>query len=376
LNKGKSAYVDARRASKGGVLTILLGAVAQNFKTFQSLSPRAEVFATVKANAYGCGATHVGPALARVGCRGFFVAIADEGISLRQALDDNGFDAEIFVFNGVTPASAPAFLAANLIPVINTQSQLEAWIEAAKTGERTLPAALHADTGMNRLGLSPDDLQAIKSGGLDCVTVKMIMSHLACADEPSNPINLAQLNAFSDCCALFPNARASLCNSAGALLGKQFHFDVLRPGIGLYGGRPMNDAPVNFKPTIKLEAPILQVREISSGEGVGYRASFRANNPSRIATVGVGYADGYRRSLGNRSEVSINGHRAPVVGRISMDLLTIDVTNVPQELVQPTRLVELIGPNVTIDELADLAETIPYEILTGLGDRFERRYIE
>lgn len=334
----------------------------------------AECAAVVKADAYGLGAAETAPALASAGCRTFFVATLDEGIALRARLAKP----RIFVFEGPEPANARDFLAHRLSPVLNRLDQIDLWRALApRSSAEPAACALQVDTGMARLGLARReiDILAADPARLERLPLAFVMSHLACAEDADNPLNAEQRTRFERLRAFLPPASASLANSAGCDLGASFHYDLVRPGIALYGSRCGGPATAAMRPVVRIEARILQVREIDRPETVGYGATHAVNGPTRIATLNLGYADGYKRSLGNRGFVALDGQFLPVVGRVSMDLVTIDVTDAPAGLARPGAVVEALGPDVALDALAEAAGTIPHDILTGLGRRFERRYI-
>jgi alanine racemase len=356
------------------VLTIDLDAVVANWGKLQRMVEPALCAAVVKADAYGLGADRVAPALAAAGCRSFYVAQLDEGTALRRYLPA----AEIAVFDGVLPGTEAEFAQHRLVPVLNGLEQIERWAGFAR-GSRELPAILHLDTGLNRLGLSPGDVERLaeEPRRLAGLTLHAVISHLACADRPADPMNTAQLESFRRLHARLPPARASVASSSAIFLGPAFHLDEVRPGAALYGIRPLPNQANPMAQVIALHAQILQVREVDSPMTVGYGATHRVRRPSRIATVGVGYADGYFRALSNRSLGFIGDHPAPLVGRVSMDLITLDVTDVPAGLARPGARVELVGPHRALDQIAADAGTIDYEILTslGMGRRFHRRYL-
>ena len=361
-------------------LTVRLSAITANYRTYRRLTGPAAVAAVVKADAYGLGAARVVPALAEAGCDSFFVARLEEGIALRKIAPL----ARIFVLDGADPDSVPALLRFSLTPALNSLAQIAAWSAAARVGRTPLDAVLHVDTGMNRLGLSGEELatlaaeQARRLVGLNLV---LVMSHLACADEPQNKMNAQQLSRFRQALAMLPTAPASLAASHGAMLGIDYHFDLVRPGVALYGANPQKpegradaDAPNLMQTAAILTAKVLQVRRIDLGESVGYAATFRAKRPCMIATVALGYADGIPRTLSNKGAAAIAGLRVPVVGRISMDLVTLDVT----ALAEPPHIgadVELLGDTISLGEVAESAGTNEYEILTRLR-RVPRRYQE
>lgn len=352
-------------------LTIDLDALARNFKLLAITAAPAEPSAVIKANGYGLGDEIVARTLAAAGCKRFFTAHLDEAIRVRGVLPDT--DIEIGVLNGLLPGHENAYREYSLFPTLNDLGQVDRWSVICDT-HGALPAAVHVDTGMRRLGLPPDETRVLAN---DPARMRFpctyLMSHLACADVPQHPLNHEQLTVFRDAVQKIPHRTAVLANSSGVFLGPDYHFDMIRPGVALYGGRPNTDAPNPMEQVIRLEAKILQIRHVDAPQTVGYGAAHTVEGPARIATIGVGYADGYLRSLSGCSSASINGQRVPLVGRVSMDLLTFDVTDAPTASVGDTLV--LIGPDYTIDELADDAGTIGYEVLTSLGQRYRRHYI-
>ena len=352
------------------LLSIDLDALAANYAALRLAATGAEVAPVVKADGYGLGAGEVARRLHADGARRFFVARAAEGEALREALGAR--EAVIYVLDGCPPGDAARLDAAALIPVLNSLDQVEAWARGApRTGR---PAGLHVDTGMNRLGLCMEEAQALaqSSDRLARLDVTLVMSHLACADDAASPMNAHQLGRFQATRALFPQARASLANSAGVHLGPDYAFDMVRPGIGLYGAGPggLGGSP---QAVATFEAPVLQLRTVRPGESVGYGAAFTALSTMRTATVGAGYADGVLRALGGGGYGVWHGHRLPLLGRVSMDLIVLDVTDAPGvRLGDP---VQLLGPHVLLDETAALAGTIPYEVLVRLGARTPRTYL-
>ncbi len=342
-------------------LTVRLDAIAANYRTYCRMTGPCAVAAVVKADAYGLGAAEVVPALAGVGCDSFFVARLAEGVALRKIAPT----ARIFVLDGCQPDAVPALLTHRLIPALNSLADIAAWSAAASAAKTTLDAVIHVDTGMNRLGLAPDEL-AILSGQsaqrLSGLNIVLVMSHLACADEDSK-MNGEQLSRFRHALAMLPPAPASLAASHGAFLGMEYHFDLVRPGVALYGANPQNSAQNLMQTAAILTAKVLQVRRIDSGESVGYAATFRAKRPTMLATVALGYADGIPRTLSNKGAAAIHGARAPIVGRVSMDAVILDVTEIE---VNPGDTAELLGETVTLGEVAASAGTNEYEILTRL----------
>lgn len=356
-----------------GLLTIDLDALAANWRQLRDRMEGGACAAVVKADGYGLGAIPAARRLSAEGCTTFFVADIEEGIALQQAVPA----AEIFVLNGLPPGAAALFTRHRLAPCLNDPDQVKDWL--AYCG-RTAPrqAALHVDTGMTRLGLDLRDLEALDPDAVNALPGLILMSQLACADEPEHPLNRRQLTAFAGIRPRFPGARASLANSSGLFLDSDYRFDLGRPGYALYGGNPTPAAGENpMRPVVRLQATVLQVREIRHGRTVGYGATAETAPPASIATLAAGYADGYLRSLSNRGAVFVDGRPCPVAGRVSMDLLTVDVTDAMRagSDIRPGALVDLINDAHTIDCVAERAGTIGYEILTGLGGRYRRRYL-
>ena len=372
------------------MLTVDLDAVAANYRTVRAAAPGAEAAAVVKADAYGLGMLPVARRLAAEGCGSFFVADAREGQALRAALPG----VTIYVLNGLFPGTAGLYRAAGLVPCLAAPAELAEWrAEAARAGQR-LPAVLHFDTGMNRLGLGAAEAAALAADdaaaeGLD---VRLIISHLACADDAADPHNGQQLARFRALLgplrARFPAARVSLANSPGVFLGPDYHFDLVRPGIGLYGGNPLSGRASPFCAAVTVEARVIALRQLAAGDTVGYGATWTAQGPARIAVLAAGYADGYPRALGRASvpekggmpqekggQAHIAGYTVPVAGRVSMDMLALDVSTVPEGAIRRGDMAELIGPNISVDEVGRRAQTIGYEILTSLGRRYMRRYV-
>lgn len=365
-----------RRSS--GVLTIDLDAIAANWHTLKRrLSAGTVCAAVVKADGYGLGAREVTRRLHTEGCREFFVATPDEGIGLRAVLPDGA----IYVLAGVDRDTAAALIEHRLAPVLNHLGQIEAWRAAAQAAGRGLPAALHLDTGMNRLGLPREELARVIADPALCegIETRFAMSHLVSSELAEDPLNAAQHARFETALAAlkprFGALPASLANSSGIFLGPSFHFAMVRPGVALYGINPTPNAPNPMREVVRLAAKILQVRRVDRGETVGYGATHRLARPSRIATIAAGYADGYLRSASNRAFARLGGMSVPVVGRVSMDLITLDVTDVPEALAKPGAFIDLLDDAYTVERLAADAGTIAYEILTALGRRYERRYL-
>jgi alanine racemase len=354
-------------AAQPATVRIDLDALARNFKLLRARAAPAECAAVVKADAYGLGVERVVRRLLREGCRRFFVATAAEAHELRAI----AADASIAVFEGALSGSVETLVAIGARPVLNTLEQIDLWRGKG-------PALLHLDTGMNRLGLSAADVDVLAerpdvTGGL---SLEFVMTHLACADEPGHPQNAEQLARFDRLRRVLPPARTSIGNSAGTLIDTAHRGDLVRPGIALYGGNPFSALPNPMERVVTLTAPIFQLRDIDEPQAVGYGATYLASPPARIAVVGLGYADGYPRNLGNCGTAAVHGRRVPVVGRVSMDLMCVDVGGLPRDDVRVGSPVELIGPTIGVDEVAAAAGTISYEILTGLGARLVREYVE
>ena len=337
-------------------LTIDLDALVANWRALDALT-QGETAAVVKADGYGLGLAPVARALARAGARSFFVAIAEEGAALRRVLGDGP---EIFVFSGHMEGDTALLSEARLVPLVNSIDQMVRQAEALPGA----PFGVQLDTGMNRLGMEPAEWRALRDVALE-LGPRLVMSHLACADEPEHPMNRAQLDAFLEMTDGI-GAPRSLGATGGILLGEDYHFEMTRPGIGLYGGAPFADA----QHVVTLDVPVIQTREIAPGETVGYGNSWTAEAPARIATIAAGYADGLHRIMGPKISVHADGVPCPVRGRISMDLIGVEVTHLDED---PASL-QVLGAHQGVDDLAQAAGTIGYEILTALGRRYVRKY--
>jgi alanine racemase len=356
----------------GAILTIDLAAIRDNWRL---LCGRAggTCAAVVKADAYGLGATKVAPALAEAGCTRFFVAHLDEAAAILPCLPAG---VTVHVLNGLPPGAEADCAGIGAVPVLNGRAQLDAWRRTAALHGRRLPAAIQIDSGMPRLGLSPAELEAVAAdpASLDGLDVTLVMSHLACADEPDHPANAAQLACFEKARCKLPAAPASLANSSGIFLGPAFHFDLVRPGAALYGVNPTPASPNPMRPVVRLQGKVIQTREVPAGAGVGYGYSWIAPAPTLIAAVSVGYADGYLRSLSGRGSAWFGDAELPIVGRVSMDTITIDIGAAPAGALGTGSLVDLLAPGHGVDAVAARAGTIGYEILTSLGARYARNY--
>ncbi len=359
----------------GGILTIDLDAIAGNYRLLNGkcAASGAKCAAVIKADAYGLGAAVVGPALESAGCRVFFVALTGEGVSLRGVLPK----AEIHVLAGPLAGNEDTFEEYGLVPTLNSLGDVDTWAAFCRRQDHRLPANLQIDTGMSRLGLPPGELDVLADdpSRLDGLAVANMISHLACADEPGHSLNRRQLESFTRArTRIAAGAKASLANSSGIFLGPEYHFDLARPGAALYGVGPVPGIPNPMAQVVHLQGRILQVRDVDSPQTVGYGAIHRFAQPTRIATVAVGYADGYLRSFSDSGCVYVGDIRAPVVGRVSMDLITVDVSGAPESGTRPGTLVDVIGPHNPIDTIAKEGGTIGYEILTSLGHRYHRVY--
>ncbi|NPD68520.1 alanine racemase [Lichenicola cladoniae] len=358
----------------GGWLSIDLDAIAANWRALQERTAPAECAAVVKADAYGLGIEHVAPALDRAGCRTFFVAHLAEGVALRRLLPPGR---TVFVLNGIPPGTAPVFVTHDLLPVLNSIGQIAEWRAAAFEAGRPLAASVQIDTGMSRFGLPPHEVVELagQAHGLAGIEIRLVMSHLGCADTPDHPANQEQLASFERLASLLPPAPRSLAASSGIFLGSRYHLDLVRPGVALYGVPPTARRPNPMRPVVRLQARVVQTRRVQPGDWVGYGAMFRATRPTDVATVAIGYADGFlRASSGGVASLPDGGPMLPIIGRISMDCLAIDVTGVPVDRVREGMPLDLIGPHRPIEDAADAAGTIGYELLTSLGNRYHRSW--
>lgn len=339
-------------------LTVDLSALKANYELLKNKHAAHALAAVVKANAYGLGVSEVSKTLWAEGCKDFFVATLEEGIELRAVLPD----AKIAVFNGMFAGQEKEYAAYNLMPVVNTLEQL--------SRISTLPYILHIDSGITRLGLSAPDIICVSKWPAGC---QMMISHLACANDPTHPKNAEQLARFKEALKHFPGIKTSFANSSGLFLSPEFHFDIGRPGCALYGVNPvMGENPMQHVAT--LSAPILQLRTLDRDEDVGYGSTYAAKKGSRIAIAGLGYSDGYFRSLGDGGHAYVEGHKIPLAGRVSMDMIAVDVTSVPEAKLSATSRIEFINEKQTVGDIAAQCATIGYEVLTRIGRRVQRRY--
>ncbi len=360
----------------GGILSIDLAAIADNWRTLGRFATPAECAAVVKADAYGCGIEQVVPALVRAGCKTFFVAHLSEARRVRALAPE----AVIYVLNGIAPGMARAFADSYLRPVIGSMVELAEWDAFAATNNWHGGAALHVDTGMNRLGFTPDEAAALAPRlASEQHGISLLMSHLVASEVPNHPLNDKQIRLFREIRVLFRGLPASLANSSGIFLGPSAHCDLVRPGAALYGVNPRPGEPNPIKPAVGLQGRIVQVRSLARGDTVGYGGTWTARRPSRIAIIGIGYADGFLRASSAADgspggEAVVAGKRCPFAGRVSMDLLALDVTELPVADARRGDLVTMIGIDIGVDEVAERAGTIGYEVLTSLGKRYARIY--
>jgi alanine racemase len=364
-------------ADARAVLTINLDALRANWAKLNEVTGAAECAGVIKADAYGLGLEPIVQALREGGCETFFVATISEGQRVRMAVPG----AAIYVLDGLLPGAAPAYAGFDLRPCLGSLAEVHEWAAYGAATGRRLRAAIHIDTGMNRLGLPAADVSELASetAVFAHVDVALVMSHLACADEPANPMNQRQRKDFDALRALLPPAPASLANSGGVFLGPDFHYDLVRPGIALYGGRAAEGQANPMQWVVQLQARILQVRHCDEGQTVGYGATYTCDRPMRVATIACGYADGFLRAISRVGRSSgavgfLGPHPVPIIGRVSMDLITLDVTDVPETLAQRGAWIEVMGARTTVDDLTDRAGTIGYELLTRLGRRIHRIY--
>jgi alanine racemase len=371
-----AAALAAATAAQPGILTVDLDAIVANWRKLEKTAVPAECAAVIKADAYGCGVEPVARALAGAGCKTFFVATLDEAKTAREALPS----AELYVLDGFFQNCGDAFAKLNCRPVIGDLNELAEWDVFCRRSGWSGGAAIHIDTGMNRLGLTLVEANGIVpriNAGDHGIT--LVMSHLACAESLNHPLNAKQVAAFREIASNYSGVPASLSNSSGIYLGPQFQFDMVRPGAALYGVNPTPEADNPMQSVVDLKARIVQLRNVERGDSVGYGGTWTARRPTKLAIVSAGYADGYFRAAsandGTRgAEVVVAGKRCPVAGRISMDLMAIDVTDLPDKTARRGHMATLIGEGITVDEVAHHFGTIGYEVLTSLGKRYARIY--
>ena len=367
----------AALATATGVLTVDLDAIVANWRKLEKTGVPAECAGVIKANAYGCGAAEVARALSNAGCKTFFVATLDEAKAVRAAVPAS---AALYVLSGFFQNSGEAYAKIDCRPVIGDLNELAEWDVFCRRSGWNGGAAIHIDTGMNRLGLTvPEVLGIIPRINAGDHGITLVMSHLVSAEQLNNPLNAKQLTAFREIASQFSGVPASLSNSSGVFLGPQFQFDLVRPGAALYGINPTPEADNPMQPVVELKARIVQIRNIERGETVGYGGTWTARRPTRLVIVSAGYADGYFRAAsandGTRgAEVVVAGKRCPIAGRVSMDLIAVDVTDLEKNAARRGHMVTLLGEGITVDELAHHFGTIGYEVLTSLGSRYARAY--
>ncbi|HZP69002.1 MAG TPA: alanine racemase [Pseudolabrys sp.] len=363
-------------ADAGGILTIDLSAIAANWEQLGRQAMPAECAAVIKADGYGCGIEPVARALRHAGCKTFFVADLSEARRVRAVAPD----AALYVLNGLLPGTAPAFAETLAQPVIGSMVELAEWDAFCSASQWHGGAALHVDTGMNRLGISAEEAAALAPRiRTENHGITLLMSHLACAEQPEHPLNDRQIALFRDIRLLYRGIPSSLANSSGIFLGTSAHCDMVRPGAALFGVNPTPGRRNPMQPVVQLQARVVQVRNVPKGETIGYNATWTAKHATRIAVVAVGYADGYPRAASASdttpgADAIVAGTRCPLAGRVSMDLLALDVTALPENAVRRGDLVTLIGDTIGVDDLAAAAGTIGYEILVNLGRRYHRIY--
>ena len=363
-------------AEAGGILTVDLSAIEANWRALGRRIMPSECAAVIKADAYGCGIEPVAARLSRAGCRTFFVADLHEARRARGAAPDTA----IYVLNGLLPGTAPVFADLRARPVIGSMVELAEWDAFCSANQWQGGAALHVDTGMNRLGITANEAAALAPRiRSENHGITLLMSHLACAEEQNHPLNERQINLFREVRILYRGITSSLANSSGIFLGNAAHCDMARPGVALYGVNPTPGQSNPMRPVIELQARIAQVRIVQKGETVGYNAGWTAKRTSRLAVVAVGYADGYLRAASASDQAPgadaiVAGKRCPIAGRVSMDLIEIDITDLPDGSARRGDLVKLIGDEISVDDVAAAAGTIGYEVLTSLGRRYHRVY--
>ncbi|WGD28872.1 alanine racemase [Ancylobacter sp. WKF20] len=369
----RETYVTSDWDIAPGQLTVDLGALRRNYAALVQRAVPARVAGVVKANAYGLGANLVAPALYTQGCRDFFVAQFSEALALRPILPA---DAAVYVLNGLAPGAEEAARAAGVIPVLNCLEQVDAWAALGRARGVELPALIQLDSGMSRLGLAPYEVEALAAAParLDGVRLLYVMSHLASADEPASVQNGEQLGAMNRLAAAFAGVPLCFANSGGIFLDPAFRGALVRPGIALYGAAPTAGVPNPMEPVVRLDIRVVQTRSVPAGAKIGYGGAHVAAAPMRLATLAAGYADGIPRHLSGSGALYLGETRLPIIGRVSMDSLTVDISAVPEGAVSAGQMLEFIGPHQTLDQIAAAAGTISYEILTRLGTRYQRRY--
>jgi len=371
-------YLKALPTSTYSCLVVNLGHVAANYRRLAQEAKTAECAAVLKADGYGMGAVPIALRLHQEGCRSFFVAFAHEGVALREAFVDRGLEAHIYVLNGFFPGAEGTYAEFHLIPALTDLDQVDRWQAFCRMTGRKLPAALHIDTGMSRTGLPSKEYMALASNPelLEGMDLKLVLSQMAYSHDENMTFSNQQRQRFDQAIRHLPKMKASLAKSGVIFLGSEFHYDMVRPGIALHGINPINEKASPLQQTMELWGRIYQIQDVVVGQSIGYSQTFVAASARRVATIGVGYADGYPWVLGNKGHVDIAGYKAPIVGRISMDVMSVDVTDVPETHLIMGGWVRLMGGDISVESIAKLSGTVPYEILLRMGKRFRRVYIQ
>lgn len=372
------AFLAELPASAYSCLVVNLDTVAANYQILRQAAPSAECSAVLKADGYGMGAVQMALRLHREGCRSFFVAFADEGVALREAFIKYGADADIYILNGFFSGIETTYADYNLIPALTDLDQVTRWQAFCRMAGQKLPAALHVDTGMTRTGLPSKEYMALANepellAGMD---FKLVLSQMVYSHNENMTFSLQQRQRFEQAIRCLPKMKVSLAKSGVIFLGEEFHYDMVRPGIALHGMNPTSAVVSPLHQTMELWGRIYQIQDVAVGQTIGYGQTFVAASSRRIATIGVGYADGYPWVLANKGHIEISGYKAPVVGRVSMDVMTVDVTDIPERFLVIGGWARLIGGDISVDAIAELAGTVPYEILLRMGKRFRRVYLD
>ncbi len=355
------------------VLEINLKNLEENYKVLQKqANAHVNISGVIKANAYGLGTEAVATTLQKLNCPQFFVANLDEALSVRE------YDKQtpIAVFGGLAAKTEGEYLENDILPVLNSLEDIRNWQNFARLKNVQLPSILHFDTGMNRLGLSKNDILLLKNKEtLKNLDVQLVMTHFACADEKDHPLTAQQAADFKEIAQLYPNAKKSLSNSSGLFRNTDYHYDMARPGYALYGGNPTPETTNPMHNVVSLYSKILQIRDCKKDQSIGYGANHKFNQDTRTATIGLGYADGFTRNNGGVAKVYYNNIACPVIGRVSMDLITVDISHINHKDIHQGAVIEILGPNQSVDDFAAYTNTIGYEVLTSLGARYKRHYI-
>lgn len=376
LEKSEPEILTSLPCSAYSALVVDLAASRENYQRITRQAKLAQCAAVLKADGYGIGAIPIGLTLYDAGCRDFFVAYADEGIALREALLSKGVDGRIYVLNGLFPGTEGVFTEHHLLPTLTDLDQVTRWQTHARVVGRPLAAALHVDTGMSRTGLPSKELHVLAENSqmLSGIKIELILSQMVYSSCENIIFSQQQRQRFEQAVRILPKARKSLAKSGAIYMGADYHYDLVRPGIALHGINPTDSLQNPLVPVISLWSKIYQIQDVATGQSVGYAQTYVARKPHKVATIALGYADGYPWLLANKGYVKIAGFSAPVIGRVSMDLLTVDVTHIPDAFLCVGGWAQIIGGEITVETLAHQANTVPYEILLGLGKRFQRVY--